>query len=164
MEGSSAGSGDAGSTRNSSAGSVEFLLKDCYHGVRARLYTSNTERNPFRRFQKCPVMKNDCGFYEWIEDELPPFQKDCVRNMMRMNRSLEEQLNCKTMLVNLLSENVRLKSDDSGNSDGPRGDDARGVSDREVTIEMRNTVWRLRMLLFSFLGIVLVFMVYVAYL
>ncbi|KAH6780242.1 hypothetical protein C2S52_011479 [Perilla frutescens var. hirtella] len=122
MEGSSAGSGDAGSSRNSSVGSVEFLLKDCYHGVRARLYTSNTERNPFRRFQKCPVTK------------------DYVRNMMRMNRSLEEQLNCKTMLVNLLSENVRLKSDDSGNSDGPRGDDARGVADREVMIEMRNTV------------------------
>ncbi|KAH6820999.1 hypothetical protein C2S53_017042 [Perilla frutescens var. hirtella] len=92
MEGSSAGSGNSGLSRNSSARCIEFLLKDCYHGVRARLITSNTERNPFRRFQKCPVTKNDCGFYEWIDDELPQFQNECVRNMMRTNRNLDEQL------------------------------------------------------------------------
>ncbi|KAH6776449.1 zinc knuckle family protein [Perilla frutescens var. hirtella] len=132
MEGSSAGSGNSGSSQNSSAGSVEFLLKDCYHGVRARLLTSNMERNPFRRFQKCPVTK--------IDNDLPPFQKECVRNMMRMNRSLDEQVKYKTMVVNLLTEGMRMEVEETGNPDRDAHDETRVVADRETIIAMRRTV------------------------
>ncbi|KAL8514227.1 hypothetical protein ACS0TY_013377 [Phlomoides rotata] len=61
---------------NGSDSSVESSMawKPCKgHGIEATIFMSYTEDNPGRRFMRCPLREtDDCKFFEWIDDDLPP--------------------------------------------------------------------------------------------
>ncbi|KAL6581990.1 hypothetical protein OROMI_006004 [Orobanche minor] len=98
---------NSGSSSSSSRNSIQRKL--CHHGVEADLLTSGTSVNPFRRYYHCrlryvrkidlfPLYKlnsfqflitccfqsnvNDCGYFEWMEPGMHPYQKECIRRLM----------------------------------------------------------------------------------
>ncbi|KAL8487740.1 hypothetical protein ACS0TY_024171 [Phlomoides rotata] len=80
--------------------------KLCGHGVEAIRFTSMTDDNPCRRFWRCRFYKkdNDCKYFEWIDPELPPFQRCCFVNLKCEKSDLHDQLKCKADSEKLLSE------------------------------------------------------------
>ncbi|XP_010535814.1 PREDICTED: DNA topoisomerase 3-alpha [Tarenaya hassleriana] len=56
----------------SDAGEQDFLEKNCTCGVGICLIlTSNTQKNPGRKFYKCPVREENggCGFFQWCDED-----------------------------------------------------------------------------------------------
>ncbi|KAH6775103.1 zinc knuckle family protein [Perilla frutescens var. hirtella] len=79
------------------------------HGV-SELYTSNTEGNPFRRFVHCPTRRvSGCGFFEWVDDELPAYYLGCVQRLKLQKESLESQLQYKNLMIKTLYEKLESK-------------------------------------------------------
>ncbi|PQM36412.1 uncharacterized protein Pyn_37184 [Prunus yedoensis var. nudiflora] len=65
----------------------------CYCGRLARLQTSWTESNPFRRFFVCPKSergKNGCGFFVWVDIEMPRRERALMAWLLRTKREVED--------------------------------------------------------------------------
>ncbi|CAA0824101.1 zinc ion binding [Striga hermonthica] len=77
--------------------------KICDHGKEVDVFTSMTQGNLARRFNRCSRRKGpeDCGHFGWIDPSLPLFQKGCFVNLMGQKKSLEEKLRCKEVMENL---------------------------------------------------------------
>ncbi|CAH9099878.1 unnamed protein product [Cuscuta europaea] len=57
--------------------------------VKARLWTSWTDKNPGRRFYGCPHYENDgCGFFEWHDEPLTNRAKHVINDLKMENRRL----------------------------------------------------------------------------
>ncbi|EEF36127.1 conserved hypothetical protein [Ricinus communis] len=50
-----------------------------------------------------------CGFFEWLNLELLPFQKSYFVRLKAERETLQEQLRCKAAIENLLVEKLTLK-------------------------------------------------------
>ncbi|KAI4369819.1 hypothetical protein MLD38_018222 [Melastoma candidum] len=65
----------------------------CKHGMRAVLYISWSRSNPGRRFFRCPVWKDDdCGFFSWYDDVIPPRQKEIISHLVETKKLLESKV------------------------------------------------------------------------
>ncbi|KAL8543671.1 hypothetical protein ACS0TY_004296 [Phlomoides rotata] len=71
-----------------------MVRKPCKgHGIEATIFTSYTEDNPGRRFMRCPLREtDDCKFFEWIDDNLPPQYKIVVARVARRKNNIEARL------------------------------------------------------------------------
>ncbi|KAH6800152.1 zinc knuckle family protein [Perilla frutescens var. hirtella] len=97
------------STQTTSAGVCDR------HGV-SEQYTSNTDGNPFRRFVRCPQRRvSGCTYFEWVDDELPPYYLGCVQRLKVQKESLESQLQYKNLMIETLY--ARLRSKDAEGED-----------------------------------------------
>ncbi|BFG34823.1 hypothetical protein CerSpe_210970 [Prunus speciosa] len=67
----------------------------CYCGRLARLQTSWTESTPLRRFFVCPKLergKNGCGFFVWVDIEMPRRERALMAWLLRTKREVEDQI------------------------------------------------------------------------
>ncbi|KAH6799663.1 hypothetical protein C2S51_036147 [Perilla frutescens var. frutescens] len=88
------------------------------HGVGER-YIFGTDANPFRRLIPCPqrtVLMNNvalpvagCNFFKWVDDELTPHYLASVQRLKQQKEFLGSQLQCKTVLTDVLYEKIKLK-------------------------------------------------------
>ncbi|PQQ16241.1 uncharacterized protein Pyn_00817 [Prunus yedoensis var. nudiflora] len=58
----------------------------CYCGRLSRMQTSWTESNPLRRG------KNSCGFFVWVDIEMPPRERALMTWLLRTKREVEDQI------------------------------------------------------------------------
>ncbi|GER38665.1 pentatricopeptide repeat (PPR) superfamily protein [Striga asiatica] len=100
------------STNRYSSAYTPFEVRLCEHDEEAVVLTSMTPENPARRFLKCPRRKPEppCRLFEWIDPELPSFQKGCFNKLKAEKDRLHEQLMCKNVMEKLLSERLELKA------------------------------------------------------
>ncbi|MED6133637.1 hypothetical protein PIB30_030032 [Stylosanthes scabra] len=70
-----------GSRSSRSTTSTNRRLVFCHHGERAALRVSGTKENPGRRFWGCSYyeMRRHCGFFRWVDQELPEDEAEEVR-------------------------------------------------------------------------------------
>ncbi|PQQ11973.1 uncharacterized protein Pyn_05038 [Prunus yedoensis var. nudiflora] len=61
----------------------------CYCGRLARLQTSWTESNPLRRFFRG---KSSCGFFVWVDIEMPRRERALMAWLLRTKREVEDQI------------------------------------------------------------------------
>ncbi|KAL8489825.1 hypothetical protein ACS0TY_025635 [Phlomoides rotata] len=95
----------------SNSRSEAFGMRKCCkcHGVLASVYTSYTEDNPCRRFMWCSMRDtDDCKYFEWIDDELPPEFKIVDARVARKKNILEAQLRESHQKVAVLAEQLTL--------------------------------------------------------
>ncbi|CAL9004041.1 unnamed protein product [Prunus brigantina] len=74
---------------------VAIAAPDCYCGRLARLQTSWTESNPLRRFFVCPKSERGekgCGFFVWVDIEMPPRERALMAWLLRTKREFEDQI------------------------------------------------------------------------
>ncbi|KAL8555539.1 hypothetical protein ACS0TY_003372 [Phlomoides rotata] len=87
-----------------------FGMRKCCkgHGVLASVYTSYSEDNT-GRFMRCSMRgTDDCKYFEWIDDELPPEFKIVVARVARKKNILEAQLRESRQKVAVLAEQLTL--------------------------------------------------------
>ncbi|KAL8462333.1 hypothetical protein ACS0TY_032584 [Phlomoides rotata] len=88
-----------------------FEMRKCCkgHGVLASVYTSYTEDNPGRRFMRCSIRgTDDCKYFEWIDDELPPEFKTVAARVAKKKNILEAQLRESNQKLRVLAEQLTL--------------------------------------------------------
>ncbi|KAL8499091.1 hypothetical protein ACS0TY_022168 [Phlomoides rotata] len=88
-----------------------FGMRKCCkgHGVLASVYTSYTKDNPGWRFMRCSMRgTDDCKYFEWIDDELPPEFKIVAARVSRKKNILEAQLRESHQKVAVLAEQLTL--------------------------------------------------------
>ncbi|KAL6577873.1 hypothetical protein OROMI_010201 [Orobanche minor] len=77
------------------------------HGMDPNVFTSYTEDNPGRRFLRCPMREpEDCKFFEWIEEELPPEYKYFASRVARKKNYVEAQLKESIRKVAILEDEL----------------------------------------------------------
>ncbi|KAL8556168.1 hypothetical protein ACS0TY_003818 [Phlomoides rotata] len=83
-----------GSSGSTSSIESSMVRKPCKgHGIKVIVFTSYTEDNPRRKFMCCPLREtDDCKFFEWIGDDLPPQYKMIVVRVARKKNIIEAQL------------------------------------------------------------------------
>ncbi|GER39556.1 GRF zinc finger family protein [Striga asiatica] len=85
----------------------------CFHGLIANVLTSNTDKNPSRRYYRCPNEDDEkCKFFQWVDEELPSFKKVRFLKLKSQNNLLEEQLKCTKYYESLLAEKLELKENE----------------------------------------------------
>ncbi|CAL9008977.1 unnamed protein product, partial [Prunus brigantina] len=50
------------------------------------------ESNPLRRFFVCPKGKKGCGFFVWVDIEMPPRERALMAWLLRTKREFEDQI------------------------------------------------------------------------
>ncbi|KAL8497215.1 hypothetical protein ACS0TY_020777 [Phlomoides rotata] len=70
---------------------------------------SYTEDNPGMRFMRCPLREtDDCKFFEWINDNLPPQYKIVATRVARRMNNIEAQLKEKVQREAILEQELRM--------------------------------------------------------
>ncbi|KAI5339968.1 hypothetical protein L3X38_019242 [Prunus dulcis] len=65
------------------------------NGRLAWLQTSWTESNPLRRFSVSPKLergKNGCGFFVWVDIEMPHRERAMMAWLLRTKREVEDHI------------------------------------------------------------------------
>ncbi|CAL8167928.1 unnamed protein product [Prunus armeniaca] len=74
---------------------VALAAPNCYCGRLAWLQTSWTKSNPLWRFFVCPKSdrgKKGCGFFVWVDIEMPPCERALIAWLLRTKREFEDQI------------------------------------------------------------------------
>ncbi|KAL8477042.1 hypothetical protein ACS0TY_029381 [Phlomoides rotata] len=99
-----------GSSGSDSSVKSSMVRNPCKgHVIEATIFTSYTEDNPGRRFMRCPLREtDDCKFFEWIDDNLPPQYKIVAARVARMKNNIEAQLKEKFQSEANLEQELRM--------------------------------------------------------
>ncbi|KAL8539612.1 hypothetical protein ACS0TY_001280 [Phlomoides rotata] len=82
------------------------------HDVEVNLFTSYTEDNPGKRFFRCPFREwDDCKYFEWLDDELPPRSKIAAVRVVRKKNILEAELKQRIEKDVVLEEKLKMLDD-----------------------------------------------------
>ncbi|KAL8555724.1 hypothetical protein ACS0TY_003512 [Phlomoides rotata] len=98
-----------GSSGSDSSVEGSMVGKPCKgHSIEATIFTSYTEDNPGRRFMCYPLREtDDCNFFEWIDDNLPPQYKIVAARVARRKNNIEAQLKEKVQMEAILEQELR---------------------------------------------------------
>ncbi|KAL4565734.1 hypothetical protein LXL04_029837 [Taraxacum kok-saghyz] len=89
---SSRSTGSSSQSDVSKARKVPF--RRCYCGLSAPFSTSWSDKNPGRRYFGCqywPNTKEDCGFFEWYDDEVSEWYKEVLNKLKPKKKSLKSE-------------------------------------------------------------------------
>ncbi|KAH6777828.1 hypothetical protein C2S51_009140 [Perilla frutescens var. frutescens] len=98
----------ADSATSSSEDSSDIIV--CKEHQAADWFVSKCHSNPFRYFIRCPERENHrCTFARWIDPIMSLYQKGRVQLLMREKEALQISHDSRAALVEVLTENSRLK-------------------------------------------------------
>ncbi|XP_060202782.1 uncharacterized protein LOC132631206 [Lycium barbarum] len=73
------------STSSSISSPQQVQSRTCKCGLIARYFTATTPENGGRRFYKCRLpASNFCGYWDWIDDKLPPHKVSTLEDKVSM--------------------------------------------------------------------------------
>ncbi|WOL11651.1 hypothetical protein Cni_G20415 [Canna indica] len=84
----------------------------CSHNIVACLLTSNTRKNPSRRFWRCSHWKErevDCGFFEWHDPEYSGHTKEMLQKLTSEKDNLKHQIMLLQHKNDMLVEKLKLQ-------------------------------------------------------
>nr|XP_027061094.1 uncharacterized protein LOC113687755 [Coffea arabica] len=81
-----------GPARSMPPTSLTPILPTCVCGMKTVMITSWTAQNPGRRFAKCALGEDGCGYWGWIDDEMCARSTMIIPGLLRKINGMEEKM------------------------------------------------------------------------